>query len=355
MASEAALIEGAGEEGGIRIVAAVVDGVDADSLLQVSDRVKARIAPGVVVLGSSTDGKVHLVASVDGQAVERGISAVELIKQIAPIVGGGGGGRATMARAGGRDPDKLPSCGRGGGERDPRPPAPGGMRVLALDYGRARTGVAISDPTGTLARPLAVVRRVRSKAGMDELLALVDEHEPERIVVGLPLTLRGEEGEQARETQAVRRASCAGRCSLPVETVRRAVHHVAGRQGYGRPDATRTRWPRPICSRGTSDGSPADRDRGPRGRAACRVRGRAAPAPRLVEARGRSARAGDDGQDPRGHRPPSGSGRCSRTAGVVDDGGRFRNYAKEQGEGADFKAGTYRFQAGTDYDGSSPG
>jgi alanyl-tRNA synthetase len=104
---EAALIEGAGEEGGIRIVAAVVDGVDADSLLQVSDRVKARIAPGVVVLGSSTDGKVHLVASVDGQAVERGISAVELIKQIAPIVGGGGGGRDTMARAGGRDPDKL--------------------------------------------------------------------------------------------------------------------------------------------------------------------------------------------------------------------------------------------------------
>jgi putative holliday junction resolvase len=75
------------------------------------------------------------------------------------------------------------------------------MRILALDYGRARTGVAISDPTGTLARPLAVVRRVRSKAGMQELLQLVDEHEPERIVVGLPLTLRGEEGEQARETR----------------------------------------------------------------------------------------------------------------------------------------------------------
>ena len=107
MATRPPLIEGAGEEGGIRIVAAVVDGVDADSLLQVSDRVKARIAPGVVVLGSSTDGKVHLVASVDSRAVERGISAVELIKQIAPIVGGGGGGRDTMARAGGRDPDKL--------------------------------------------------------------------------------------------------------------------------------------------------------------------------------------------------------------------------------------------------------
>src|SRR4051794_1768498 len=104
---EAALVEHAREEGGIRVVTGVVEGVDADALLQVSDRVKARISPGVVVLGSATDGKVHLVATADGQAVERGISAVELIKQIAPIVGGGGGGRDTMARAGGRDPEKL--------------------------------------------------------------------------------------------------------------------------------------------------------------------------------------------------------------------------------------------------------
>ena len=107
---EGALVEQAREEGGIRFVAAVVEGADADALLAVSDRVKARIAPGVVVLGSTTGGKVHLIASADGAAVERGLSAVDLIKQIAPIVGGGGGGRPSMARAGGDDPSKLPEA-----------------------------------------------------------------------------------------------------------------------------------------------------------------------------------------------------------------------------------------------------
>ncbi|TML98180.1 MAG: Holliday junction resolvase RuvX [Actinobacteria bacterium] len=75
------------------------------------------------------------------------------------------------------------------------------MKVLALDYGRARTGVAVSDPTGTIARPLCVVEA----AGRDrlaQLAALIDEHEVERVVVGLPLTLRGERGEQARETES---------------------------------------------------------------------------------------------------------------------------------------------------------
>jgi putative Holliday junction resolvase len=70
--------------------------------------------------------------------------------------------------------------------------------VLALDYGRARTGVAVSDPTGTLARPLEIVERV--DANLERIVALVREHEAERVVVGLPLTLRGEHGEQARET-----------------------------------------------------------------------------------------------------------------------------------------------------------
>ncbi len=104
---DAALLESAGEEGGIRILAAVVDGADADALLAASDRLKARLAPAVVVLGSTTDGRVHLIASVDEPAVARGLSAVDLINQIAPIVGGGGGGRPTMARAGGRDPGRL--------------------------------------------------------------------------------------------------------------------------------------------------------------------------------------------------------------------------------------------------------
>ena len=75
------------------------------------------------------------------------------------------------------------------------------MKVLALDYGPARTGVAVSDPTGTLARPVGVVERASSEAGLARLLELVRAEEPDRIVVGLPLTLRGERGEQARATE----------------------------------------------------------------------------------------------------------------------------------------------------------
>lgn len=74
------------------------------------------------------------------------------------------------------------------------------MKVLALDYGSARTGVAVSDPTGTLARPVTTIARVDDTRGFDELLALVRAEEPELVVVGLPLTLRGEHGEQARAT-----------------------------------------------------------------------------------------------------------------------------------------------------------
>ena len=75
------------------------------------------------------------------------------------------------------------------------------MKVLALDYGAARTGVAVSDPTGTLARPLRVVERAASEDGMKELADLVRAEEAERVVVGLPLTLRGERGDQAEETE----------------------------------------------------------------------------------------------------------------------------------------------------------
>ncbi len=74
------------------------------------------------------------------------------------------------------------------------------MKVLALDYGSARTGVAVSDPTGTLARPVAIIAKVNKPAGFEELIALIHAEEPELIVVGLPLTLRGEHGAQADET-----------------------------------------------------------------------------------------------------------------------------------------------------------
>ncbi|MSO57628.1 MAG: Holliday junction resolvase RuvX [Thermoleophilia bacterium] len=91
------------------------------------------------------------------------------------------------------------------------------MRVLALDYGSARTGVAVSDPTGVLARPLCVVQRAATPAGLDELVRLVTDQEAELVVVGLPLTLRGERGPQALETEAFV-AALQGRLAVPVET-----------------------------------------------------------------------------------------------------------------------------------------
>jgi putative Holliday junction resolvase len=75
------------------------------------------------------------------------------------------------------------------------------VKVVALDYGAARTGVAVSDPTGTLARPLCVVERAGSGDGLARLARLVGEEDAERVVVGLPLTLRGERGQQAAETE----------------------------------------------------------------------------------------------------------------------------------------------------------
>jgi len=91
------------------------------------------------------------------------------------------------------------------------------VKVLALDFGPARTGVAVSDPTGTVARPLAVVERAASEAGLARIRDLARAEGAERIVVGLPVTLRGERGAQAAETerfvQALRAAA-----DVPVET-----------------------------------------------------------------------------------------------------------------------------------------
>lgn len=75
------------------------------------------------------------------------------------------------------------------------------MRIVALDFGRARTGVAVSDPTGTLARPLCVVERAATPDGLRRLALLIREQEAERVVVGLPLTMGGARGEQVAETE----------------------------------------------------------------------------------------------------------------------------------------------------------
>ena len=91
------------------------------------------------------------------------------------------------------------------------------MRILALDYGAARTGLAMSDETGTIASPLGVVERAASAAGIEEIRSTVEREQVEHVVVGLPLTLRGERGQQARETEAFVAALRAA-LAVPVET-----------------------------------------------------------------------------------------------------------------------------------------
>ena len=89
-------------------------------------------------------------------------------------------------------------------------------RVVALDYGVARCGVARSDPSGTLVTPLPVVERPATRKGLARLAEVIESNDAERVVVGLPLTLRGDEGAQAAETREF--AERLGkRLSVPVE------------------------------------------------------------------------------------------------------------------------------------------
>lgn len=90
------------------------------------------------------------------------------------------------------------------------------MRVLALDYGSARCGCAVSDPTGVLATPLDPVSAPRSKRGLGRLRALVSELGAERVVVGLPLSLSGADTAQTTETREFA-AKLEQRLSVPVD------------------------------------------------------------------------------------------------------------------------------------------
>jgi putative Holliday junction resolvase len=113
------------------------------------------------------------------------------------------------------------------------------VKVLALDYGAARTGVAVSDETGTIARPLAVVERAASDAGLERLAAIVREEEVDAVVVGMPLTLRGEHGRQAEETGAFVRALRAA-LDVPVETYdERFTTAIAAQASGGAPEDAR--------------------------------------------------------------------------------------------------------------------
>lgn len=105
------------------------------------------------------------------------------------------------------------------------------MKIVALDYGPARTGVAVSDPEGHLARPLAVIERVGAPQGMAQLIAILFEQQPDLVLVGLPLLADGTRGQQAEAALAfagrLRAAS-----DFPIETEdERFTTRIAQRKG----------------------------------------------------------------------------------------------------------------------------
>ena len=92
---------------GVKVLATAVDGVDMNGLRDLGDQLKGKLGEGVVVIASKADGKVNLIAMATDSAIAAGAHAGNLIKAIAPIVGGGGGGRPNMAQAGGKNPEGI--------------------------------------------------------------------------------------------------------------------------------------------------------------------------------------------------------------------------------------------------------
>jgi alanyl-tRNA synthetase len=102
-----ALAGEAAEVGGVKVVTARAHDGDQRALLDLADRVKAKLGDAAVVLGGTRNGRVAIVASLTPGAIERGLSAAQIVREAAAVIGGGGGGRDDAAQAGGREPARL--------------------------------------------------------------------------------------------------------------------------------------------------------------------------------------------------------------------------------------------------------
>ena len=98
------------EVNGVRMLATAVEDVDMNGLRDLGDQLKEKLGEGVVVIASSASGKVNLIAMATDEAMAKGAHAGNLIKGIAALVGGGGGGRPNMAQAGGKNPAGIPDA-----------------------------------------------------------------------------------------------------------------------------------------------------------------------------------------------------------------------------------------------------
>ena len=95
------------EVNGMKVLATKVEGVDMNGLRELGDQLKEKLGEGIVVIASAADGKVSLMATATEGAMKAGAHAGNLIKEIAKLVGGGGGGRPNMAQAGGKNPEGI--------------------------------------------------------------------------------------------------------------------------------------------------------------------------------------------------------------------------------------------------------
>src|SRR5262249_34390814 len=121
----------------------------------------------------------------------------------------------------------------------------GSVRVMALDYGSARCGCAVSDPTGVLATPLEVVPRPDSRRGLARIAELVQELGAERVVVGLPRSLAGGDSDQTRATRAFA-DTLRRRLPVPVELYdERFTTRLAQLDGFAPTDPASVRSARP--------------------------------------------------------------------------------------------------------------
>jgi putative holliday junction resolvase len=118
-------------------------------------------------------------------------------------------------------------------------------RRLGLDVGTVRVGVALSDPTGTLASPLETVQRARDESDLDRIAALVEEHEVTEVIVGEPRHLSGASGASAREARAYSRALAGRIGSVPVHLVDERLSTVTA-AGSLRASGLDSRQQRPV-------------------------------------------------------------------------------------------------------------
>lgn len=104
------LVAKAADVKGVKLIAAAADGLSGDALKSLADAVLAKVGSAVVVVGGASDGKAQFVVEVSADLIKRGLHAGKIVKEVAKVAGGGGGGQPALARAGGKDASKVPDA-----------------------------------------------------------------------------------------------------------------------------------------------------------------------------------------------------------------------------------------------------